>query len=114
MTLPGATAGSRRQLVQRILAEAGATPSARSNVEALPATDELNAPTPLPRGYRVGERYRGALNQDLSHDARWQDTREPGVQATVLVGKSLVVDAEQVQDRRLEVADVDRVFDDVV
>ena len=32
------------------------------------------------------------------------------VAALELVGQPLVVDAEQVQDRRLEVVDVDRVF----
>ena len=41
-------------------------------------------------------------------------SRQADVEALVLDRKSAVVDAEAVQDRRVHVVDVDRIFDDVV
>ena len=45
---------------------------------------------------------------------RFLDAGELGVEAAELVGEALVVDAEAVEDRGVEVAEVDRVLDDVV
>ena len=42
------------------------------------------------------------------------DAGEPLVEALVAVGEPLVVEAEQLQRGRVEVADVNRVLDDVV
>ena len=42
------------------------------------------------------------------------DAREALIEALVLVGKSLVIDPKQVQQGGLEVADMNRIFDDVV
>lgn len=40
--------------------------------------------------------------------------REPRVESAELVGKALMIDAEAVQDGRVQVPDVDGVFGDVV
>ena len=50
----------------------------------------------------------------LLDDARLLDAGQPLIEPLVAVGEALVVDAEQVQHRGVEVADVDRVLDDVV
>ena len=42
------------------------------------------------------------------------DAGEPHVEALELEGQAAVVDAQAVQDRGVEVVDVDRVLDDVV
>ena len=55
-----------------------------------------------------------ALCQYFLHHVRRFDTRQLGIQSLMLVGEAFVVDAKQVQNRRLVVPDVDRVFDDVV
>ena len=54
------------------------------------------------------------LRQHLADHARRLDAGQPGAQAAVLVGEPLVVDPEQVHDRRLQIPDVHRVLHDVV
>ena len=52
--------------------------------------------------------------QNSFHHARLLDAGQPLVEPLVLVGEPLVVEAQQVQDGGVEVADVHRVLDDVV
>ena len=54
-----------------------------------------------------------ALRQNLSHDPPVH-VGQPVVAALELEGQPRVVDAEQVQDRGVQVVDVDRVGGDVV
>ena len=56
----------------------------------------------------------GLRDQRLADRLRRLDAGQPLVEALVVVREPLVVDAQQVQDRRVEVADVERVLDDVV
>src|SRR5262245_18263770 len=51
--------------------------------------------------------------QLLDH-LRWFDTCQPLVQALIFHAEPLVVEAEQVQDGRVEIADVDWILDNVV
>lgn len=51
---------------------------------------------------------------EFGDDAAFLDTGETGVEALDTDGETVVLDAEQVQDGGVEVADVDRVLDDVV
>ena len=53
------------------------------------------------------------LRQNLRHHIP-ADVRQPEMAALELVGQLLVVDAQAVQDRGVQVVDVDRVVDDVV
>src|SRR5262249_6943917 len=76
------------------------------------------------RGYTAAPRTPGceiqtlrgkdALRHQLLDHLRWLDTRQPLVQPLVLERELLVVDAEQVKHRGVEVVDVARVLDDVV
>src|SRR5438034_277146 len=54
------------------------------------------------------------LREDVLHHARLFHTRETEVEALMAVGEALVVDAEQVQHRCLQVVNVDGVLRDVV
>ena len=56
---------------------------------------------------------RGFLGQDLP-DHVAVDVGEPARRAVVVVGEPLVVEAEQVEDRGVEVVDVDDVLDGLV
>ena len=56
----------------------------------------------------------GRLRQDLADDASGLDAGQLGLKALEVVGEPLVVDAEEVQARGLEVSDVYPVFNDVV
>ncbi len=47
-------------------------------------------------------------------DAAFLDTSEAGIEALDTDGEAVVLDAEEVKDGGVEVADVDRVLDDVV
>ena len=66
-------------------------------------TPPARRPSPLPR-----------LRQQLLDHLRRLDAGQPLVEALVPDAEPLVVEAEQVQHRGVEVADVDRVLDDVV
>ena len=52
-----------------------------------------------------------ALRENVFHDFS-MDIREAEVAALETIGQLLVIEAEQVHDRRLQVVDVDFVFDD--
>src|SRR6185436_1992528 len=54
------------------------------------------------------------LCQDLAHDPRLFDPRQPDVEPAEWVRQPLVVDAQAVQDRRVEIANMYRVRGDVV
>src|SRR5258708_35430310 len=62
---------------------------------------------------RVGSICSVALRQDRPHDLAG-DVGEPEVSPLVAVREPLVVDPEQVQDRGVEIVDVDQVLDGVV
>src|SRR5688572_7379294 len=53
-------------------------------------------------------------NQDFAHHPRFFDAGQLEIEPLVLVGEPLVVDAELVEHRGVQVADVDGVFDRVV
>src|SRR6185503_275283 len=54
------------------------------------------------------------VGQDFPHHPRRLDAGEPLVEALEAVAEPLVIEAKQVEERRLEVADVHRILDDVV
>jgi hypothetical protein len=54
------------------------------------------------------------LRENPSHDVRFFHPGEPHIEPLVSVREPFVIDAELMKDRGLEVADMHRVFDDVV
>src|SRR5262245_26198369 len=59
-------------------------------------------------------KWRGKSGQQILDHLCRLAAGEALVEALMLYAETLVVEAEQVQNRRVEVANVDRVFDDVV
>src|SRR5262249_29770364 len=74
-------------------------------------------PSPSPPEY-LGRREPGylgwRLRQQFLNHLGWFDTGQLGVEAVGFEGQAFVVEAEQVQHGGVEVANVDRVFRDVV
>src|ERR1043165_1400811 len=64
--------------------------------------------------YATEDRTAPASRQQRLDDLGLLHAGELGVEALVAVGQALVVEAELVEDRRVEVADVDGILDDVV
>jgi hypothetical protein len=54
------------------------------------------------------------LEQDFTHRVMLLDAGKPRVEPLELVAQASVIDAQAVQDRGVEIVDVDRVFSDVV
>lgn len=54
------------------------------------------------------------LGDQLFNDLGWLNAGQSLVETLVLEGESLMIDSQQVQDRGVEVADVDRILNDVV
>ena len=72
---------------------------------------------PVDVEYHIKFRWLGAkrsLRQQCLHDVRLLHTRQALVETLMLVGEPLVVDAQQMQDSRLEVAYVHRIAHDVI
>ena len=67
-----------------------------------------------PRNFQGAADSGGCLGEELLDHVRRLDAGQPLVEPLVAEREALVVEAQQVQHRGVEVADVDRVLDDVV
>ena len=55
-----------------------------------------------------------ALRKDLLYHAGWFNARQLLIKTLILIGEAPVLHAEQMQQRRLEVAHMNGVFDNVI
>ena len=54
------------------------------------------------------------LSQQLFDDSRWLHPSEPQIEPLILERESLMIDAQQMKRRGMEVSDVNRILDNVV